>query len=136
MHFPVVAIPLLALLVLGVIARPVWLKRIGPGVAIFAVVSAVSTFLAASSGEALTELLSAEERIADHRSLGNQLRFISLAQAIAVIGMVGTARESFRDKSSGLRIGVNVLAALISVISLIWVIRTGHSGASESWGFL
>ncbi len=135
-HFPVVAVPLLAIALFALITRPSWLDTIGPGVALFSVITAVSTFLAARSGHALTELLNSGEEITDHRTLGEQLRWIVSAQAIVAVLLVGNDRSVTFDHNHPIVRALRGLAALTSAIAIIWVIRTGHTGAEQSWGFL
>lgn len=135
-HFPVVAIPLLALAIFALVSRPRWLDTIGIGVALFAVVTSIATFLAASSGEEFVELLNAGDSIDTHRTLGEQLRIIVAVQALAVVGMVVNNVTGFFERDHLLYRVLSGLAILSSVVALVWVVRTGHSGAEQSWGFL
>ena len=135
-HFPVVAIPLMALAVIALIARPRWLDTVGPGVALFSVATAIATFLATSSGAALSELLDAGERIDVHRTLGEQLRLIVLVQAVTIVAIVTNNVTDFFQRDHPLHRVVSGLALVTSIVAVIWTIRTGHSGAEQSWGFL
>ena len=135
-HFPVVAIPLLALALFALILRPHWLDSIGPGIAIFSVVTFVSTLLATRSGEAFSELLASGDTIDDHRTLGEQLRWIVGAQAVLAILMVLNNTTGFLQREHPFYRLLTSLAAVTSVVAIVWAIRTGHTGAEQSWGFL
>ncbi len=132
-HFPVVGIPLVAIASIVLVIRPQKLDENGLLVAGFSILTAIATILAASSGEALAELLTSGEEISKHRELGETLRTLSVLQTVTIIGMVGAAR---RDASSTVKTVISVGVVITSILALIWVIRTGHEGASQSWGFL
>lgn len=132
-HFPVVGIPLVSIAAIVLVVRPQKMPEYGLIVAGFGLLTAVSTILAASSGEALAELLSSEETIDRHRELGETLRLLSIAQAILIVFMVVAGK---RELPNGASRFISVGVVVTSVLALIWVIRTGHEGASQSWGFL
>ncbi len=135
-HFPIVAIPAFALAVLLWVAKPWANTSASLGLAVFGVVTAVSTILAASSGEAFSELLSSGESINRHRELGETLRLIVILQAVAVISSVVIAANGKFGKTHSLARAFRVLSGIASVLAVIWVIRVGHEGASQTWGFL
>lgn len=135
-HFPVVAIPLLAIAIFALAWRPAWLDTIGVGVAVFAIATSLTTFLAARSGEALVELLNSGDGIDTHRTLGEQLKIIVAVQASAAVILVINNVTRFLDEEHPVHrvlVGIGVVS---SVVALVWVVRTGHSGAEQSWGFL
>lgn len=133
-HFPVVAIPALAIAALIWVVKP-WSKNASLGLAAFGIVTTVSTILAASSGEALADLLQSGESIDRHRELGNTLRLIVIVQTVGLLGMVGVELRQASEKNT---VGLifRAVTAVLSILSVIWVIRVGHEGASQSWGFL
>ncbi len=132
-HFPVVGIPLVSIAAIVLVLRPSKVSEYGLLVAGFGVLTAVATVLAASSGEAFAELLSSGEAIDKHRELGETLRLLSILQSLALVAMTVTGR---RDVSKTVSMVISAVVVLTSVLALIWVIRTGHEGASQSWGFL
>ena len=54
-HFPVVAIPTLSLVALIMAIRPAFRERYGIAISLLGVVTTIATFLAAASGEALSD---------------------------------------------------------------------------------
>ena len=80
-HFPVVAIPVLALLTLGIALSPTIRRKYGHFTVALGVVTAVSTFLATMSGDSL--VADSEEfkglpafLFDDHKALGEQTRLM------------------------------------------------------------
>jgi cytochrome c553 len=132
-HLPVVAIPVLALLAILLVVRPSmrsswrW-AAIGLGV-----VTAVSTILAASSGEALAEVLEAGDYIDDHESLGETLRIFVVGLAASLSALVVFARDEVSAKRP-IGTGLSAITLVFALLATVWTIRTGHAGADASWG--
>jgi len=132
-HFPVVAIPLLSLVAIVLVARPSmrsswrWFA-IGLGV-----VTAAATILAASSGEALAELLDSEEFVETHESLGKTLRIFVVGLAGSLIALVLLARDEAAARRR-LGAGLGAITILFALLSIVWTVRTGHEGAKLTWG--
>ena len=135
-HFPIVAVPAFALLALWWSARPWFDGRATGGLAVFGLVTAIATFFAAKSGEALAELLNSGEAIDKHRELGETLRVIVIFQAGVVISMMAVATRPSIGSNHRVAMVLRALAAISSILALIWVVRVGHEGASRTWGFL
>ena len=133
-HFPVVGIPLVSIAAIVLVIRPQKMAENGLLVAGFSLLTAISTILAATSGEALVPLLTTDEAISKHRELGETLRLFSILQAVAITGMWITSKRDSMPKP--VQVGLAAVTVITSVLALIWVIRTGHEGASQSWGFL
>ena len=134
-HFPVVGIPLVSLAGIALVFRPTARDTIGLGVAIFGLLTAIATFVAASSGEAFAELLSSGDEINKHRQLGETLRIFAALQAVSIIALVTNHRANPSDSTAALTKVVSTAVVISSGLALIWVIRTGHEGASQTWGF-
>lgn len=132
-HFPVVAIPLLALLGLAMAARPRFRDQYALPVIGLGVVTAIATFVAAKSGQELTESLGLKDEFIDpHRDLGNTLRFFVLGLTVTIVGMVVVnKRATGRDPAA---VVSSVLVVAFALLSLVWAVRTGHEGAKAVWG--
>lgn len=152
-HFPVVAIPVVALAGIWIAISPSARRQYGVVVVIAAVVTVVATFLAAASGDALTEALELpDDHIGDHRGLGNVLRFFVLLMGVSIAGVVALGDRTYEKRQAAVdaasnseedivneppsttiatmfRIGV----LLFALLSIVWVIRTGHEGAKAVW---
>ena len=131
-HFPVVAVPLISIAAIFLVLRPSKIEGHALLVAGFSILTAISTILAASSGEAFAELVGSGDAIDKHRQLGETLRLISVVQAVSI-----TAMLAVHKKGASKVVGAALSAAVVitSVLALIWVIRTGHEGASQTWRF-
>lgn len=130
-HFPVVAIPVLAIAAVALIARPSLRPSLDLPLVALAVATTIATFLAARSGEALRDDLEADEYIETHQNLGSQLTWIVLVLTLALVGFVLWTRR--RSASPRFVNGAGLLIVLLASLALIWVVRTGHEGAKATW---
>ncbi|MFN0092573.1 MAG: DUF2231 domain-containing protein [Acidimicrobiales bacterium] len=143
-HGPVALAPLVTLGLVLTVLRPSWRRPYGLIVLALAGVVFVGSVLAASSGQELEEAL--EETLGDaandHQALGETTRLLSGVQFLLVAGWVGVGWSADRraretgPPAAGLAKATPVLGALglvVSVVTLVWVIRTGHEGARLVW---
>lgn len=134
-HFPVVAIPVLALLGLVMAARPRFREHYSLPVLALGVITVVATFMAARSGEALVESFGLSDEFIDpHRDLGNMLRFFVLGLTLAIGAMVAVNKRATSTGTDPLAIVAAVVVVGFSLLSLVWTVRTGHEGAKAVWG--
>ncbi len=130
-HFPVVAIPLLALAGIAMAVRPSIRDRFGVAIAVVAIITVISTFVAAQSGHALSDALELPDDFIDpHRSLGETLVYFVLGLGVTIAGAVGVGRSRPNSAIDQILRGAIVGFA---VLSLVWVVRTGHEGARSVW---
>lgn len=152
-HFPVVAIPAVALAGIWIAISPSGRRKYGPLVVVAAVVTVITTFLAAASGNALSDALElTDDHIGDHRSLGNVLRILVLLMGVFIAGVVALGDRSYNKRqaaveaatasdgqldteppSTALATVVRLGAIAFGLLSIVWVIRTGHEGAKSVW---
>ncbi len=130
-HFPVVAIPVLALASVAVAFVPSFRRRYSLLVAGLAAVTMISTFAASRSGEELSEILGAEEWIETHQNLGTQLTWMVVALTLG-LGLIAGLDRRRPDLVTAQRAFGGVVAVL-GVLSLVWAVRTGHEGAKAHW---
>lgn len=134
-HFPVVAIPGLALLGLIMAVRPRFRMDYGLPVLVLGVVTVVSTFAAARSGEALVESSGVTDEFIDpHRDLGNMLRFFVLGLAASMAALIAVTKRSAATGRDLLSVTATIFVVVFSLLSLVWAVRTGHEGAKAVWG--
>jgi predicted membrane protein DUF2231 len=165
LHIPVVLIPLLSGAAAAVAVRQRWRTHYGAPVATLAVLTLAATILTVGAGQAFlhqrlrgqplsTGTVRAQparrsgpraRALRHHAHLGQDTELIMIAFALFVIAMVIVNRVQLRRRRAGaapgrllgrtaplaLSAGVLVLAA----VSTVWVIRTGHAGASVTWGY-
>ncbi|MEA3216813.1 MAG: hypothetical protein QOJ19_2969 [Acidimicrobiia bacterium] len=141
-HAPVVFAPLVCLAVILTFVLRGGRRRYGYALVASAAVTFLSTILAVSSGGRLeTALKNTIGNAARHHSeLGRMTRILAGLLFLAVLAwvLVGRALESPNKdaSSSGRRIIVPVLGGIsiiVSVLLVIWTIRTGHAGAKLVW---
>lgn len=130
-HFPVVAIPVVALAGIAMAIRPSIRDRYGTVIAVTGIVTVIATFMAAQSGTALSDALELpDDHIDEHRTLGQTLQFFVLGLGAAIGGLVAVAKRTSSTVVDQVLRGAIVGFALLS---LVWVVRTGHAGATAVW---
>jgi hypothetical protein len=143
LHVPVVSIPVLGLVLLGVAARPEWMDRYGVAIGGLAVVSLASTILTAGAGEAFRDSGEGGPGIAAHADAGETLRLVMIAlTAVVLIGLAlrraaagqGLARLGGLGRQAWVSPVTRASFAVLAVVALFFVIRTGHLGAERTWG--
>jgi len=136
LHFPVVAIPALAVLGLVMAVAPGFRKRYGAAALILGAVTTIATFITASTGNSLNEELGfGDDFIGLHRQRGNLLRLFVLGLTISLGAMFGASRREALSRTDPLTLLTSLLVVVFAVLSTLWTILTGHSGADAVWGF-
>lgn len=139
-HFPVVAIPVLCIMAILMAVSPQMRRKLGLPTLALGAACLVATLLATNSGEALVKPLFLESVIKEHRELGQTtqwlviLLFVFLCVQFAVGRSVDKKSEFERPALA--KQGLLVLSAVVvvlSVLSTVWVVRTGHEGAKVTW---
>jgi hypothetical protein len=143
LHVPVVTIPVLGLVLLGVAVRPQWLDRYGLAIGGLTVVSLASTILTAGAGEAFRDSGEGGPGIAEHADAGETLRLIMIGLTVVVLAGLALRRAAAGEGLARLR-GLGRQAwvspvtraafAIVAVAALFFVVRTGHLGAKQTWG--
>jgi len=134
-HFPIVAIPALSIAALFVALRPSFRERFGLATSLLGIITTINTFLAAASGEALSDEFGfTDEVIGTHRSLGETLRLFVLGLTVVVIALTAVSRRGSDDERSPAILPLGVITLAFSALSIVWVVRTGHAGDSSVWG--
>jgi len=128
LHATVVLVPLACALTV-VVAFWSRVRTVGvwPVVALNAVM-VVAVWLTAQAGERLEHRLGGSPQVASHADIGDKLVWFALAllAASVVVALV-------HDRGRGAQLGSGVLSAVVAVVTVFWVVRTGHSGAVAVW---
>lgn len=145
-HAPVVLIPILAIVAVAVLFRPLWRDRATVPIAVLSVIMVAMLFVAKESGEAVKETGNVLGNVDRHQDLGNQTFLFSIVwmalAAAAAVSVVLRRRKATRslsaavdnaERSDPVTTVFNVLAAVALIVTTIWLIRTGHAGAESRW---
>lgn len=133
-HAAVVLVPLVAISALAMSYWPSFSRKYGKPILILAVVAQLSLFLAKSSGEPFEERLGKE--VERHAEFGETapLTFIPLLVLLFIRWRMD--RSGATVGSARVRRLVSVLLAAASILALVYIYLTGHSGAESVWGWL
>jgi K+ transporter len=140
-HAPMVLLPLTAIAAVLFTFRPIWRVRFRWQLTAASFIVFVSTFLATQSGEALDHALKGLAPVDKHADLAEVTQILCfglfvLSVAMAFLGprlnpISGSDRVSQQYKATGSFLAV--IVALVAVLATVWMIRTGHEGASVVW---
>lgn len=132
-HVPVVAAPLAGAATVTLLARASWAARYGLWPLGISVVAFLATLLAYSSGEKFAVHLEGIVDISRHQSLASTMRILAGLQVVAVGALVWRARRERDTDRSPTVWALGGIAAVVSVLLVVWTIRTGHEGARVTW---
>ena len=146
-HAPIVLLPIAAIATVVVAARPMWNVRALPWLSGATAVVVVMLFMAIRSGQALADVANGRAisgDVTDHERLGQQTLIISIVWLVALIAAVVLGRRQQAPTALSADAAapsafaqpaqiLTVIAAVVSIVATIWLIRTGHSGAESHW---
>lgn len=146
-HAVVVFVPLTALAAIALTAVPRWRTRFGVLAGLAALTSIGSVFVAQESGAILeNRVLSTDDAPFDlvlaHTALGEDLLPWVLVLSIALLALISLAAWADRrgpDRPSWVNLtgwGIGAISVAGAVLSLVYVIRIGHSGSTAVWSDL
>lgn len=139
-HFPVIAIPMAAVLVLLYTVIPTWRNVLAYLITGIGALIPIGVVLAASSGEELEEASDESALLHTHAELGDQLEIIGVIFGLSLLALglysILTSRSIVTlEASRGHMVLVTLmaLALVTSTVATVWDVRTGHSGAKAVW---
>jgi hypothetical protein len=152
-HFPVVLVPLLALLAVAYSFVPVVRPHIRWVLALLAIGTPIAALLAKLSGDAFFKRLKSLDRVSpefvprleEHQQLGTYTLYATIVLALLTLALVyfvgprlaaahaaaGSARAAGRGGALPLVLGV--LSLVAAGVSIYYVVRTGDSGGKAVW---
>lgn len=131
LHAAVVLLPLSALCVVLLAARPTWRHTYGIPVAVLATLGFLAVPVAHQSGKWLRDQLGYPAESFEHGLLGDDVIWYSLAFWILTVALVALDRS--RGAQGTVVLVVAILAAVAAVVMTVQVIRTGDAGARSVW---
>lgn len=139
-HFPIVAIPLAAVLLVIFVLVPSWRSMVNYLMLAMGGAIAVGSLLAASSGESLEERVDETAAVKTHADLGGQMEAIGVLFGVALVALAlygllsrrGTLHLNDRLARIAM-VGLMVVTVVVGSVTVVWIVRTGHTGAKASW---
>lgn len=146
-HAVVVFVPLTALAAIALTAVPRWRTRFGVLAGLAALTSIGSVFVAEESGKFLEDRVLSDdnapfELVLAHTALGEQLKPWVLLLSIALLALIALAYWGQRQGTERppwlgwVGYGIGAVSIVGAVLSLVYVIRIGHSGSAAVWSDL
>ena len=146
-HAPIVLLPIAAIATLVLAVKPAWRARASWWMVGALFVTVALLFGAKESGEALIEAYdrvngAGAVDISKHQDLAETTFLMTLAW-FAVFGLLTVLERVQRVRVGVLetvasnmmaRQAVAAVAVVLGILATIWLIRTGHEGASSVWG--
>lgn len=136
-HAVVVLVPLSALAGIIISAWTAARKRYGWLTVAFAAAAAASTFVAQEAGESFAATFARKtEAMETHINLGDTLLVwvIILFVGTAVVMLAQRMIDQQNPRGRVALIAGGAVTAISAVVSIVQVIRIGHSGATAVWG--
>lgn len=144
-HAVVVLVPLGALSAIAYVLRPEWRRVLRWPTAAGAVVSGVSAFVAAESGEALQRRVTRVRAgsidvglLNDHVEWGDRAKLLCLLFAALTLLALWFARPPDEESPRGhaFDVLVGTLVVLSAVAAVVTVVLAGHAGSAVVWNDL
>jgi hypothetical protein len=144
-HAVVVLVPLSALCAVAYAVRPQWRRLLRWPTAAGALVSGVSAFVAAESGEALQRRVSRVratttnfELLSTHTEWGDRAKLFCLIFMVVTLAALWLARppEEEAPRGHALDVVVSMVVVLSAVGALATVVLAGHAGSQVVWSDL
>ena len=138
-HVPVVLVPLVCVAAIAVAVRPDWRRRYGTLLVVLALAALVSVLLTVNSGQAFDNAIDFGEDIEKHKDLAETTRLLVIGLflvtlALVLVGRRHDATDADAGGSSGqAMLGLAGVTVVLAVLSTVWIVRTGHEGASVAW---
>lgn len=137
-HAPVVFMPLALLLALAMAVKGDWRRVAGWTLPLVALITFIMSFVAKLSGEALDEAVNKKYPVdaSAHEDLGDQtvlFIFLFLISTLVQFGLDFFQRKAAEGSPNWLgtaRIVGQVLVLVFAVLATIWMVMTGHAGAT------
>jgi ABC-type transport system involved in cytochrome bd biosynthesis fused ATPase/permease subunit len=141
-HAVVVLVPLAALSAIAYVVRPGWRRLLRWPTAAGAVISGVSAFVAAQSGEALLRRVSQArasttdfEMLTTHTEWGSRARLVCIVFMVLTLLALWFARPPQEEAPRGhaLDMLLGTLVVLSALAALAAIAIAGHAGSAVVW---
>ena len=126
-HLVVVLLPVVAVWTVLAAVKPVVLERTFPYLFAAAVIGALASIVAKSSGDSLSAAVGLPD---EHADAGNRLLTLSYVLVGVILVMGGVSK--FWPRKPAL-LGSRALAVIVAVVALPFTYVAGHSGAEATW---
>jgi uncharacterized membrane protein len=144
-HAPIVLLPIAAIVAVVFALRSDWRERASWGMTAGVFALTAMLFVAKESGEAAQNAQNVFGNVDRHSELGDQTFVITLVWLVVTAGLFVRDRQMRSAPATSLSagavtpskdpvaLGLSILAAVIAMVAMVWLIRTGHAGAESRW---
>jgi cytochrome bd-type quinol oxidase subunit 2 len=134
-HLAVVLVPITALAVIVAAVRPSFRRRYHVHLFALSVVGLLATFAARKTGEEMFKWMNQDPPVAHHRDLANVATVLTFLFVLATGAMTWIERRSSTGDGSKrtATMVTSAVAAVVGLLVIVWVARTGHEGARLTW---
>lgn len=144
-HAPIVLLPIVAVVAVLFVLRDDWRRRASWLMSAAVLALAAMLFVARESGESALDAQNVFGDVSEHQELGDQTFIITLVWFAATVALFvrdrRTASTPSHDLSSAssvsgrdpVALGLSAVTAVIALVAMVWLIRTGHEGAASRW---
>lgn len=138
-HASVVLLPILAIVTVVAALRPGVARKLGIWLPVASLAVFVSVLLSMQSGEALYDVVVEEKGNAldTHVDLANMTRLFAFGLLVATVAQWWLQRRAAARDGGATRdplvLAISAAVIVLSVLSTVWMIRTGHEGARVHW---
>jgi hypothetical protein len=144
-HGPIVLLPLVAIVTIVAGVRPGVARKLGYWLPLASLGVFVMVLLAMQSGEELYDVVVEEKGNAldAHVDLANTTRLLAFGMLLSTVAlwwftrraakMAGATSAGSPTRRDPVLLGITVLVVVLSALSTVWMVRTGHEGARIHW---
>jgi hypothetical protein len=144
-HAVVVLVPLTALVAIAFAVRPPWRRVLRWPLAVGGLVSGVTAYVAAESGEALQRRVTRVrasttnlELLNEHVEWGDRAKVVCLVFMVLCLVAAWFLRtpDAHEPNRRGLEVPIAILLVAAALAALVSVVLAGHAGAQVTWAGL
>ena len=143
-HAPIVLLPIAAVVAVVLAVRSDWRARASWGMTAAVLVLVGMLFVAKETGEAALESNNIFGNVDEHQELADQTFVIAIVWLVATAALfvwdrrqqhaVGTdLSAAVAPSRDPIALALSVVTAVIAIVAMIWLIRTGHEGSASRW---
>ena len=143
-HAPIVLLPITAIVAIVFAVRADWRTRAAWGMPAAVLVLVGMLVVAKESGESALESGNVFGNVQEHQQLADQTFIVAIVWLVAAVALYARDRQMSSNETTSLSaavapsrdpltLGLSIVTAVIAVVAMVWLIRTGHAGSASRW---